>query len=244
MLFFLRKIRKQLLSEYRFGKYLLYALGEIILVVVGIVIAVQLGNWNQAKNDRKKELSYLQSYTNDLNANITELDRVITKSGYMQQIADTLIRRYVRGESVPQPELDSMIYELIGYTLYLSKEGTTENLLGAGSLELIQNLTIRQSFVTQEADQKRLREVEKGIYESFAEMLLYLKHNVDLYYLQLGQPMIDELTQSKLMADRYFKNLLDDVSIKCSDAQRLYQKRKEELVDLLKIVEGEVQKLQ
>ena len=243
MLFFLRKIRKQLLSEYNFGKYLLYALGEIVLVVVGIVIAVQLGNWNQSKNDRKKELSYLQSYTNDLNANITELDRVIAKSIYMQQISDTLIRRFVRGVLVPQPELDSMIYELIGYTLYLSKEGTTENLLGAGSLEIIQNVRVRESFVTQEADQKRLRETEKGIYESFSELLLYLKQHTNLYNYQLGKPMIDVPTQVKLSADRYFKNLLDDISIKCANAQRLYRKRKEELEELLEVVEEEVEKL-
>ena len=61
--------------------YLLYAIGEIILVVVGILIAVSIDNWNQSKNDQKKELSYLISYASDLQKNISELDRVINKSG-------------------------------------------------------------------------------------------------------------------------------------------------------------------
>ncbi|MEJ2113692.1 MAG: DUF6090 family protein, partial [Flavobacteriaceae bacterium] len=47
------KIRQRLLSENKFSKYLLYAIGEIILVVIGILIALQVNNWN---NERKEQL--------------------------------------------------------------------------------------------------------------------------------------------------------------------------------------------
>lgn len=50
MLEFFRKIRQQLLSENSFSKYLFYAIGEIILVVIGILLALQINNWNE---DRK-----------------------------------------------------------------------------------------------------------------------------------------------------------------------------------------------
>ena len=46
MIKFFRKIRQQLLAENRLGKYLIYALGEIVLVVIGILIALQINNWN------------------------------------------------------------------------------------------------------------------------------------------------------------------------------------------------------
>ena len=244
MLFFLRQIRRKLLMKNKVTTYFLYAIGEITLVVVGILIALQLDNWNESNNNQKKELSYLNSYIYDLNANIRELDRVIDKSGYMHGIADTLIQRFDRGERIAQPELDSLVLELVAYSLYLSKEGTTENLLGAGSLEIIQNLEIRSSFVTQEADQKRLREVEKGVYDVFSEMLIYLKLNVEMYNYQLGKVMVDEQTQSRLMADRYFKNLLDDISFKYKNLQLLYRKRQEELIELLEIVKEEVGRLE
>ena len=47
MIKFFRKIRQQLLQENRFSKYLLYAIGEIVLVVIGILIALQINNWNE-----------------------------------------------------------------------------------------------------------------------------------------------------------------------------------------------------
>ena len=52
MIAFFRKIRQRLLSENRFTKYLLYALGEIILVVIGILIALGISNWNESKKNR------------------------------------------------------------------------------------------------------------------------------------------------------------------------------------------------
>ena len=59
MIKFFRRIRQNLISENRFSKYLLYAVGEIILVVVGILIALQINNWNQYKLNRQKEAIYL-----------------------------------------------------------------------------------------------------------------------------------------------------------------------------------------
>jgi len=47
MIKFFRKIRRQLLTENRFSKYLLYAIGEIVLVVIGILIALQINIWNE-----------------------------------------------------------------------------------------------------------------------------------------------------------------------------------------------------
>ncbi|PTM07761.1 MAG: hypothetical protein DA407_09935, partial [Bacteroidetes bacterium] len=59
MLKFFRKIRKEKLSDNRFGKYLLYAIGEIVLVVIGILIALNLNNRNeQRKTEAKVEIIF------------------------------------------------------------------------------------------------------------------------------------------------------------------------------------------
>lgn len=49
MIKFFRHIRQPLLSENKFSKYLLYAIGEIVLVVIGIPIALQINNWNEQR---------------------------------------------------------------------------------------------------------------------------------------------------------------------------------------------------
>ncbi|RDK87028.1 DUF6090 family protein [Marinirhabdus gelatinilytica] len=66
MLKFFRRIRQRLLSENKFSKYLLYAIGEIILVVIGILIALQINNWNT----KAQETKTLNGYLNNIAENI------------------------------------------------------------------------------------------------------------------------------------------------------------------------------
>jgi uncharacterized protein (UPF0216 family) len=61
MIKFFRKIRQKLLSENKFSKYLIYAVGEIILVVIGILIALQINTWNENKKfNAIKDNNYIQ----------------------------------------------------------------------------------------------------------------------------------------------------------------------------------------
>jgi len=65
MIKFFRKIRQKLLSENKFSKYLIYAIGEIILVVIGILIALQINNWNeQSKAKKSADIQLSQLYQN------------------------------------------------------------------------------------------------------------------------------------------------------------------------------------
>ncbi len=66
MIKFFRKIRQRLLAENRFSKYLLYAIGEIFLVVIGILIALQINNWNEAKKDHAYEMTMLTEVARSL----------------------------------------------------------------------------------------------------------------------------------------------------------------------------------
>lgn len=75
-----RNIRQKLLVENRVTRYLLYALGEIILVVIGILIALQINNWNEFRKERKREEMYLNSLKSDLRESQAELRRVIDKT--------------------------------------------------------------------------------------------------------------------------------------------------------------------
>ena len=60
MIKFFRHIRQKLLTENKVSKYLLYAIGEIILVVIGILIALQINNWNEYQKQLKTEKEILK----------------------------------------------------------------------------------------------------------------------------------------------------------------------------------------
>ncbi|WP_406684817.1 DUF6090 family protein [Seonamhaeicola sp. MEBiC1930] len=80
MIKFFRKIRQKLLSEGKTGKYLQYAIGEIILVVIGILLALQINNWNEARKNKILEKEYLVRLLEDLEHDQKDLKQVITNN--------------------------------------------------------------------------------------------------------------------------------------------------------------------
>ena len=86
MIKFFRNIRKSLLTENRFNKYLLYAIGEIVLVVIGILIALQINNWNDQKKETKELHQYLAKIRGNIDQDISILDSIKKRRWNMQKI--------------------------------------------------------------------------------------------------------------------------------------------------------------
>jgi len=74
MLRFFRQIRQRLMIDNKFSKYLLYAIGEILLVVIGILIALQIGDWNEGIKQDKRELILLSELRSNLKTNVRNLE--------------------------------------------------------------------------------------------------------------------------------------------------------------------------
>ena len=88
-----RKIRQRLLTENKFSKYIIYAIGEIVLVVIGILIALQINNWNQARNDDRA----LKEYLGKIKVHTLEDLRILdTLTKYRTQIATQCKKARVR----------------------------------------------------------------------------------------------------------------------------------------------------
>ena len=76
MIKFFRKIRQKLLTENKFSKYLLYAIGEILLVVIGILIALSINNWNEKRKNNSLKESYIKNLIVDLDKDIENLEQL------------------------------------------------------------------------------------------------------------------------------------------------------------------------
>jgi hypothetical protein len=72
-----RNIRQNILNEGRTSKYFKYAIGEIVLVVIGILIALQINNWNENRKLRIQEVKYLKNLLADLNTELKSNDSMI-----------------------------------------------------------------------------------------------------------------------------------------------------------------------
>ena len=99
MINFFRKIRKNLLIENKTGRYFKYAIGEIILVVIGILIALQINTWNENRKNNEYEQNYLERILSDLNKDQTELERHF-KSDTLKLDAFTYIMRTIKTDSI------------------------------------------------------------------------------------------------------------------------------------------------
>lgn len=78
MLKIFKKIRQKLINEGHLKRYLIYAVREIVLVVIGILIALQINNWNQTRQENKELHTYLQNIRGNLIADLESLDDIIT----------------------------------------------------------------------------------------------------------------------------------------------------------------------
>lgn len=91
MIRFLRKIRQKLLAESKFSKYLLYALGEIILVVIGILIALQINTWNEGRKNAANEAHILNEILNNLHEDESQIVNILERRTIAQNSVEKLL---------------------------------------------------------------------------------------------------------------------------------------------------------
>jgi len=141
MIKFFRKIRQNLLSEGKTGNYLKYAIGEIVLVVIGILIALQINNWNELRKDNRKEVANLKSLKSELELSLQELksDYNATNSFHNSALK---VQNYIR----EKPQIfDSMYRDFyLSYQIstFFPKTSTYETFKN-GNLELIQSDSLK-----------------------------------------------------------------------------------------------------
>ena len=80
MIKFFRQIRQSLIMENKTGKYLKYAIGEIVLVVIGILIALQINNWNEQRKEDRLEAEYYCRLLEDAQQDLEQVNQFIKAS--------------------------------------------------------------------------------------------------------------------------------------------------------------------
>ncbi len=159
MINFFRKKRKKLADENRSLKYVRYAIGEITLVVIGILIALQINNWNESRKERAQEIVLLKQLETEFKSNLNQLDERVSIRREIMNAAIQLLSYIDKPNSRIKDSINKNIALSKGYTTF---DPIISDLSSSGSLRLIKNKSLKQllSFWTYELVQ--VTEVEVG----------------------------------------------------------------------------------
>ena len=164
MIKFFRKIRQDLLSKGKTGKYLKYAIGEIILVVIGILIALSINNWNENNKNSKQEGQILLQLKEEYQENLTELDLKISMRKEMLDASTRLLAYYDNTESWTVADSVASDFTLTFYTPTFNPViGVTSELLSSGKLYIIENNELKLMLTNWTGVSSRLIEYEEDL---------------------------------------------------------------------------------
>jgi len=148
MINFFRKIRKKMADDNKFIKYLSYAIGEIVLVVIGILIALQINNWNKNKKQEILEIQFLISIKKDLISDTIYFNRRIRES-------KILINNHYQYIHIAYEEQKNIkeFQELINHIIWNSEHFSYQNstfleLLNSGQLGIFKNNKLKEDIIS------------------------------------------------------------------------------------------------
>jgi hypothetical protein len=147
MLHLFRFFRKDLIQVNNVKKYILYAFGEILLIVVGILIAMQIGNWNQERKDRLEEREVLSRISTEVAGHVTRLSNTMLGPNLSQAFAGLdHVTSVFDGELINNniEFLNSVLSSAIfGYMTPSHQTTTYDEMVNSGKLQLIQKSELR-----------------------------------------------------------------------------------------------------
>ena len=227
MLKFFRKIRQNLLMENKTGKYLKYAIGEIVLVVVGILIALQINNWNQNRLNTQTEAELLQAISSKMKFNIRQHTMGSTRYKSVIEAAEALlIASNDPTIKIHQNKIDEH-FSTLSKRFLMGKSNATmiyDEMIGSGQLILLKSAELRSELTSLKANMQLLAAYGDE-HLNFVDNQLspYLNENIDILRayqnakqdgydnilaLKLDDIPLKPLSVNKVITERKFSNLM------------------------------------
>lgn len=206
MIKFFRHIRQRMIKENRVSKYLLYAIGEIVLVVIGILIALQLNNWNTEQKRTGQELGLLIEMRENLLNDLNDVEYNINSNKRLM-LGSEMVMKHLTERTPFHDSLRVHYAQIFGSTKQTVNSSAFENLKSTG-FDLIQNDSLRRRISILYTEQLPILDDQEDGFDSGVQMqnlsnLIYGKVIVDAVW-QSAYP----LDASALMDDEVFKGAL------------------------------------
>jgi len=189
------------------SRYLLYAIGEIVLVVIGILIALQIDKWNRQYEQNKEEDRILRNLILDLDKDAEQLIHIRKESKKRQRNIDTLYDVMLEPEQHTSERFLHLVFPLFFEGHFEVNSGTFDESLGSGTIRFIRNDTLRQQVFEyyrraklSYADKNAVKMTYEFIMPQFAETVVPTEEFMNFFTRKASKlPPLDlvELSQNK-----------------------------------------------
>lgn len=148
MINYFRKIRKALLKDGKTNRYFKYAIGEIVLVVLGILIALSINNWNDLRKQKLAEQEILISLQKELETNKNNLLFYINKYDKQYKNGVFLLSLFTKNSDlIPTDTLNKALGSIEETYTFEASDGIINSIIASGKIDIIQNTELK-SFIT------------------------------------------------------------------------------------------------
>jgi len=233
MLTHLKKIREKLLKEGKLIKYLTYAAGEILIVVIGIIVALYLNNRNQERINNKLEFQYYQTIKNQLNE---DLNTLIDVMDYDQRHLNQFIYAKKSILQYNENKLDTLgkiAMNMVRYADFRRKSNIYQTLVNSGEIKIINNKRIRENLENLEQNYMYINRLEEN-----HETIVYSQIIPDLR--QLIQFDLLKVEDPGTFLSYKFINNFDILIILMAEKMEAYTGAKNEIISTIGMIDQEL----
>jgi hypothetical protein len=199
-----RKARSDALNDKSTYRFVRYAIGEILLVVVGILIALQINNWNEDRLDRLQEREYLNSMLNDLQVDADRIEDAVSGNAILLDGLDRLLGMLADPSQDPMHQRQVFMHALVYTYWYLRvdfSELTMSQMKSSGNLLLIRDKEVRDAMLTYEQGLEACK-------HQYMEMTHYF-HVIEETQKRLFNPVLSK--KSFEFIEENFLNILESL---------------------------------
>ena len=145
MIPFFRKIRKTLADDNKPIKYLRYAIGEIVLVVIGILIALQINTWNNNRELKKEELKVMKSLHKEFSQNLVKFDKVYNV--HLERKKNIELIMSIKPQEFSSDSLRVLFTKVQGNNdTFDPYQGIYNSLINSGKIEIVSNDSLKEKI--------------------------------------------------------------------------------------------------
>lgn len=218
MLRFFSKMRYKLAAENRVAKYLRYAIGEILLVVIGILLALQVNTWNQKRIAKIEEQIILKNIHSEFLENKKSLENKLTEINSGFQASKILMNLVGKAnDEIEKYNTDSLLYSSLESGEFKFSENTISDLLQSGRLQLLNNeKLVKLLYDWSSTKMAYYTSNERMNLKIDNELVPYLQKkypikDIDIYgTLQWERKSLLETDKLQIFKDLEFENIMDD----------------------------------